>query len=122
MVYVDLCVIVLYLEIFKWISDMLWNVVMVLKVDFLVICGVFYIVLLIVFFIFVSCNVLMVMRRKEVKFYGMKWLIEGVFMLESKCLVIEDVVISGLSVLEIVEVFVFVVLCVLDVVVLLDCF
>lgn len=43
-------------------------------------------------------------------------------MLESKCLVIEDVVISGLSVLEIVEVFVFVVLCVLDVVVLLDCF
>lgn len=122
MVYVDLCVIVLYLEIFKWISDMLWNVVMVLKVDFLVICGVFYIVLLIVFFIFVSCNVLMVMRRKEVKFYGMKWLIEGVFMLESKCLVIEDVVISGLSVLEIVEVFLFVVLCVLDVVVLLDCF
>lgn len=122
MVYVDLCVIVLYLEIFKWISDMLWNVVMVLKVDFLVICGVFYIVLLIVFFIFVSCNVLMVMRRKEVKFYGMKWLIEGVFMLESKCLVIEDVVISGLSVLEIVEMFVFVVLCVLDVVVLLDCF
>lgn len=122
MVYVDLCVIVLYLEIFKWISDMLWNVVMVLKVDFFVICGVFYIVLLIVFFIFVSCNVLMVMRRKEVKFYGMKWLIEGVFMLESKCLVIEDVVISGLSVLEIVEVFVFVVLCVLDVVVLLDCF
>lgn len=52
----------------------------------------------------------------------MKWLIEGVFILKSNCLVIEDVVISGLSVFEIVEVFVLVELVVLDVVVLLDCF
>lgn len=64
----------------------------------------------------------MVMRRKEVKLYGMKRLIEGVFILKSNCLVIEDVVISGLSVFEIVEVFVLVEFVVLDVVVLLDCF
>lgn len=64
----------------------------------------------------------MVMRRKEVKVYGMKWLIEGVFVVGSKCFVIEDVVMSGLSVLEIVEVFFLVDLCVIDVVVLLDCF
>ena len=121
-VYVDLRVIVSYPEILKQISDMLWNVAMASKADFSVICGVPYTALPIASAISVDHNVPMVMRRKEAKSYGTKRLIEGVFTPESKCLVIEDVVTSGSSVLETVESLASVALRVSDTVVLLDRF
>ena len=121
-VYVDLRVIVSYPEILKRISDMLWNFVTASKADFSVICGVPYTALPIASAISVSYNVPMVMRRKESKSYGTKRLIEGVFSPESKCLVIEDVVTSGSSVLETVEALSSVALRVSDAVVLLDRF
>jgi len=46
----------------------------------------------------------MLMRRKEAKSYGTKKLVEGSVERGDRCLVIEDVVTTGSSILEAVEV------------------
>ena len=121
-VYVDLRVTVSYPEVMKQISDMLWKVASESKADFSVICGVPYTALPIASCMSVNENIPMVMRRKEAKSYGTKKLIEGVFTAGSKCLVIEDVVTSGSSVMETVEALSSVDLRVSDAIVLLDRF
>ena len=121
-VYVDLRVIVSYPEIMREISDLLWKTASDSKADFSVICGVPYTALPIASCMSVDQNVPMVMRRKEAKSYGTKRLIEGVFAAGSKCLVVEDVVTSGSSVMETVEALASVDLRVSDAVVLLDRF
>ena len=121
-VYVDLRVTVSHPDVLKLISEMIWDVSSKFCTDFSVICGVPYTALPIASVISVNHNVPMVMRRKEAKTYGTKRLIEGDFVPESKCLVIEDVVTSGSSVRETVEALNAVHLHVSDAVVLLDRF
>lgn len=119
-IYVDLRVIVSYPDILKLVSELMWKVVKTSGVNFDVICGVPYTALPIASCMSVNYNAPMVMRRKEAKSYGTKKLIEGHFQEGQRCLVVEDIVTSGSSVLETVDSLNSVGLKVTDTVVLLD--
>ncbi|OXA46719.1 uridine 5'-monophosphate synthase [Folsomia candida] len=101
-VYFDLRVIVSYPEILKTVSDLVGEEVARHKaaenVD--LICGVPYTALPVASLVSVTQGVPMVLKRKEQKTYGTGNLVEGSFSPGDRCILIEDVVTSGGSVVE----------------------
>lgn len=66
-------------------------------------CGVPYAALPIAAVMSVNTNTPMIMKRKETKLYATKKILEGVYEKNQICLVVEDVVTSGGSLLETVD-------------------
>ncbi|QZA59300.1 orotate phosphoribosyltransferase [Candidatus Rhabdochlamydia porcellionis] len=97
-IYIDLRRVISFPKLVKEIRDALWQLASVL--EFSLICGVPYTALPLATAISLEYNVPMLMRRKEIKEYGTRSSIEGIFNKEQFCLIIEDVITTGQSILE----------------------
>ncbi|OAD55753.1 Uridine 5'-monophosphate synthase [Eufriesea mexicana] len=98
-IYFDLRVLISHPKIMARLAKILWifaeecsNIVQI--------CGVPYTALPLATLISVNTNVPMLIKRKEIKTYGTKKIIEGNFKKGDRCVIIEDVVTSGSSILE----------------------
>jgi len=96
--YIDLRRIISYPSLMMEIAEKIWEKVEGNSFD--LVCGVPYTALPIATTISITHNIPMVMKRKEVKKYGTRRLIEGVYKQGQKCLVVEDLVTSGASLKE----------------------
>ncbi|XP_030562108.1 uridine 5'-monophosphate synthase [Drosophila novamexicana] len=99
-VYFDLRVIVSYPDVMQTVSDLLVAHIKDLQLSSKHVCGVPYTALPLATIVSVQQNTPMLVRRKEAKAYGTKKLIEGIYQAGDTCLIVEDVVTSGSSILD----------------------
>ena len=97
-IYINLRKIISYPDILRTVADAMWQKIKDCQFD--LVCGVPYTALPIATCISLQHNLPMVMRRKEKKDYGTKQMIEGVFTTGQSCLVIEDLITTGGSIIE----------------------
>ncbi|MEM1282207.1 MAG: orotate phosphoribosyltransferase [Chlamydiota bacterium] len=99
--YIDLRLITSYPILLKSITEEMWKKIN--EIDFEVICGVPLTAIPMATAISLDQNIPMIMRRKEVKKHGTKKVIEGVYRPGQRCVIVEDLITSGISILETVE-------------------
>ncbi|XP_032385511.1 uridine 5'-monophosphate synthase [Etheostoma spectabile] len=103
-IYVDLRVLVSYPALMNQVSSLIYQRVQEEGLQFDSVCGVPYTALPLATIICSRHELPMLIRRKEAKDYGTKRLVEGSFQEGDICLIIEDTVTSGSSILETAEV------------------
>jgi len=99
-IYLDLRQIISYPKLLTATADLLWSSLGDYEINLQHVCGVPYTALPIATCLSIKHNLPMLIRRKEIKNYGTKKIIEGVFEPFENCLIIEDVITTGSSVLE----------------------
>ncbi|KAK2532395.1 Umps [Columba livia] len=119
-VYIDLRGLVSHPRLLRQVADLLFQAAKDAGLKYDCVCGVPYTALPLATIICSENQIPMLIRRKEAKDYGTKRLVEGTINPGETCLIIEDVVTSGSSVLETAEVLQKEGLKVTDAVVLLD--
>ncbi|XP_041968727.1 uridine 5'-monophosphate synthase-like [Aricia agestis] len=97
-IYFDLRVAVSHPRLMTAVSKQLSS--MASEIDYDILCGVPYAALPFAAVMSVNTDTPMIMRRRETKLYATKKILEGVFQRGQNCLVVEDVVTSGGSLLE----------------------
>ncbi len=97
-IYIDLRESISYPKLLQAIAEEMWKKTAHKKFDR--ICGVPYTALPMASYLSIKYQCPMVMRRKEAKDYGTKKIIEGVFQKDHNCLVLEDLITSGASIME----------------------
>jgi uridine monophosphate synthetase len=99
--YIDLRKTITYPHVLKQLLEAMWNLIQTLNFD--LICGVPLTAVVFSSYLSVSKGLPMILCRKEVKDHGTKKKIEGEYFSGQSCLIIEDLITSGASVLETIE-------------------
>jgi len=97
-IYLDLRLTISYPKILKKITAAMWGKSRRLRFD--VLCGVPYTAIPLATIIATTHNIPMVMCRKESKQHGTWKMVDGYFQHDQTCLIIEDLITSGSSILE----------------------
>ncbi len=97
-VYADVRTAISYPAVYKQLCDLIYAKMANLKYDF--ICGVPYSALTFSSGISYAHSIPQLLKRKETKEYGTKKILEGYYKIGQTCLLIEDVVTSGASILD----------------------
>ncbi|KAI0984839.1 hypothetical protein GJ496_003728, partial [Pomphorhynchus laevis] len=117
-VYVDMRLIVSYPDIMLKATELIKS--MVKSIDFDIICGVPYAAVPIATATSLATNKPLILHRREVKTYGTGRRFEGDIAIGKKCLLMEDVIVAGSSIIESALHLKAAGICVSDAIVLLD--
>lgn len=102
-VYFDLRILVSYPRILKTACEVFATEIKKRNVECDLICGVPYGAISLATGISFETGIPMIFKRKDAKAHGTKKMVEGVYNDNDRCLLVDDVVTSGISILESVE-------------------